>query len=111
MNRLRALLFGLMALLFVASGVARAAPAPGAVPPCHAMADMTSQRHTPADKAPRPDMLAMNCCLGCLPSQAQATPVAVRTPTPARLAFVVRAPLRDGLALAPELGPPRAGLN
>jgi hypothetical protein len=103
MARWRALILGLIALLFAVSGVARAAPPPGEAPPCH----MTAHKSGAPKGSGHADMMAMNCCVGCLAG------LAAPVPTPARLArsVVIAFPAvdirRDGLAPSPELGPPR----
>jgi hypothetical protein len=106
MSRLRALLLCLIATLFVASGIARAAP-PSEPPACHmAATDMGAGHPAPKHEPAQHDMLAMNCCLGCLPSLA--APIAVPGERPERIVFDLRqSPLHDR-SLVPELGPPRA---
>ena len=109
MSRLRALLLCLIAALFVAGGIARAAPPPGEPPPCHlmpGMADMGSGRPAPKHGPAQHDMLAMNCCLGCLPSLA--APIGGSRERPRRIVFDLRQPRLQGRSLVPELGPPRA---
>lgn len=110
MKTWRALLLALAAMLFAASGVARAAPAPGSPPPCHAMAS-TDGRHAPRPEAPAHAMAAMNCCLGCLPSLAAPTPLAAPAQRPVTIVFDLFQPLQDGLSTPPELGPPRPDLD
>lgn len=106
----RALLLALAAMLFAASGVARAAPTPGSPSPCHATGSM-AQHHAPRPEAPAHDMAAMNCCLGCLPDLSPPTPLAAPAQRPLAIAFDLFQPLRDGLSTPPELGPPRAGAD
>lgn len=107
MSRLRALLLCLVATLFVVSGVARAAPPPTAPSPCHmTAAEMGAGRPTPKHAPVQHDMLAMNCCLGCLPSLA--APIAEPHEQPQRLVFDLRQAPLQGRSLVPELGPPRA---
>jgi hypothetical protein len=107
MSRLRALLLGLIAILFVVSGVARAAPPPTEPPPCHMTAAEMGAGHPAPKHAPiQHDMLAMNCCLGCLPSLA--APIAAPREQPQRIVFDLRLAPLQGRSLAPELGPPRA---
>ena len=107
MNRLRALLLCLVATLFVASGIARAAPPPTEPPPCHMTAAEMGAGHPAPKHAPaQHDMLAMNCCLGCLPSLA--APIAGSRERPRRIVFDLRQPRLQGRSLVPELGPPRA---
>ena len=107
MSRLRALLLCLVATLFVASGVARAAPPPAEPAPCHmTAADIGSDQPAPKHKPVQHDMLAMNCCLGCLPSLAAL--VAVPGEQPERIVFDLRQSPLHGRSLVPELGPPRA---
>jgi hypothetical protein len=111
MNRLRALLLCLIATLFVASGIARAAPPPTEPPPCHMttadMSDMGSGHPTPKHGPVQHDMLAMNCCLGCLPSLV--APIAGPRQQPQRIVFDLRQSPMQGRSLVPELGPPRRG--
>jgi hypothetical protein len=110
MSRLRTLLLCLIATLFVASGIARAAPQPTEPPPCHmtaaAMSDMDPGHPAPKPGPVQHDMLAMNCCLGCLPSLA--APIAGPGEQPQRIVFDLRQPPLQGRSLVPELGPPRA---
>ena len=105
----RALVLGLMATLFALSGVARAATPPNGTPPCHMAAGGMMASGSPAKapaKAPA-DMMAMNCCVGCLPTTAGPLVIS-ETARPSRpVAFERWEVLRDGLARAPELGPPR----
>ncbi len=110
MTRWRTLFLALMATLFAVSGIARAAPAQGGeTPPCHAMAMATMDQQTPKPKTPvRQDMLAMNCCLGCLPERAQALETTAPAPVIQPVVFEHGEPLLDGLSPPPELGPPRA---
>lgn len=110
MSGWRTLLLALMAMLFAMSGIARAAPAPGGEPPpCHAMAMAGMDHQAPKPKAPvRQDMLAMNCCLGCLPERTQAVEAAGLAPIAQPVAFELGHTLLDGLSPPPELGPPRA---
>jgi hypothetical protein len=108
MSRVRVLLLCLIATLFVASGIARAAPPPTAPPPCHmmaAMSDMDPGQPTPKHSPIQHDMLAMNCCLGCLPSLA--APVRAPGQNPERIVFHLSQVPLHGRSLAPELGPPR----
>lgn len=99
MSRWRTLLLVLIAAVFAAGSLARALPASVARPSCH------EQGHHQKD---RPEMLAVSCCLGCLPSPAPADtmPTAVRPGDRAALAPAPAAPLR-GLTPAPEPYPPR----
>jgi hypothetical protein len=107
MSRLRALLLCLVATLFVVSGVARAAPPPTEPPPCHMTAAAMDPGHPTPKHAPvQHDMLAMNCCLGCLPSLASS--VAAPRAQPRRIVFDLRQAPLQGRSLVPELGPPRA---
>lgn len=104
----RALVFSLMAALFAVSGVARAAP-PLETPPCHE----TQQSHhqappTDHDRKPAPIQMAMNCCLGCMPAEPAAAPPVAFAPPSRQHLFAGPMALREGLAVAPELGPPRA---
>lgn len=108
MSRLRALLLCLVAALFVAGGIARAAPPPTEPPPCHmTAAEMGSDHPAPKHAPVQHDMLAMNCCLGCLPSLA--TPISATGEQPERVVFDLRQSPLQGRSLAPELGPPRRG--
>lgn len=115
MSGCRTLLLALMAMLFAASGIARAAPAPGGEPPpCHAMAMAKMDGHAaphpaPVKKAPvhPADMMAMNCCLGCLPEPAAALGAEAPATTMRPVAFELGHALLDGLSPPPELGPPR----
>ena len=110
----RALIVGLMATLFALSGVAHAAPPPNGTPPCHMTAQMADMGMMsppgspakPPTKAPA-DMMAMNCCVGCLPTAV--SPVVISEPAylVRPIAFERRDVLRDGLVPSPELGPPR----
>lgn len=107
MTRWRALILALATLLFAVSGVASAAPPPGEPAPCHLAVGMAA----PEVGHPKPgpvqhDMLAMNCCLGCLPSLA--APIAAAAERPERMVFDLRQPRLSGRSLPPELGPPRA---
>lgn len=110
MSRLRALLLCLITTLFVVSGIARAAPPSTGLPPCHMMAaempDTSAGRPAPTPTPTQHDMLAMNCCLGCLPSLA--APISGSRERPQRIAFDLRQPRLQGRSLVPELGPPRA---
>lgn len=106
MSRWRALILALAALLFAASGVARAAPPAGEPAPCHmtiGSADIDAGH--PKSKPAQHDMMAMNCCLGCLPSLT--APIAAPRERLERIAFDLRLSPLSGLSLAPELGPPR----
>ncbi|MDB5431409.1 MAG: hypothetical protein JWP35_2525 [Caulobacter sp.] len=113
MRALRVFLPILFAVLFAASGVARAAPPPsGGAPPCHmamgmdAMADMTGGQHAPKRK-PTPDMMAMSCCVACLATadalQCLSAPVGRTDSAPAPA--LLRAPEGRTPSLDPE--PPR----
>lgn len=110
MSRLRALLLGLIATLFVVSGIARAAPPPTEPSPCHMMAagmsGMGAGHPTPKHQPAQHDMLAMNCCLGCLPSLA--APITEPDEHPQRIVFDLGQSPLQGRSLVPELGPPRA---
>lgn len=101
---LRLVLVLLAALMFVASGVARAMPPPDTAPPCH--------EHAPArpDDHGKPALAATNCCLGCMPA-----PQAAASLAPLPLAAVIAvaadpAPILRGRSPPPELHPPRLTL-
>ncbi len=105
---LRLLIVGLAALLFAGAGVARATPPPGQAPPCHMTMAAEHQGHAPANPGkPRPDMMAMNCCLACLPTPALTVAAATPLRRPAPAVFALSRDRFEGRVLAPELGPPR----
>lgn len=108
MSPWRVLLLSLIAILFVASGTARAAQPPATPSPCHHMAGMTGAP-APKDKPPHPDIMPASCCQGCLPTPPLGAALAPRAEQPERLTFDLRDSRRDGLSPPPELGPPRRG--
>jgi len=117
MRGLRTLMLILLAAVFAVGGPLRALPAQaGTVPPCHQMAadmgEMAGQVAGMAhDKAPvhksKPDALAMNCCVGCLPAGVRDIAPATAPGATVRLAFAPLSRPLDGLSPAPEHGPPR----
>lgn len=108
MSPWRVLLLSLIAILFVASGTARAAQPPTAPSPCHDMAGMSGEPAT-KDKPPHPDIMPASCCQGCLPNPPLGVALDLRTERPERLVFELRDSRREGLSPPPELGPPRRG--
>jgi hypothetical protein len=105
MSSWRVLLLSLIAVLFVASGTARAALPPSAPPPCH---DMSGGPAT-QDKPPHPDIMPASCCQGCLPNPPLGVTLSLPAEHPERPTFELRDSRREGLSPPPELGPPRRG--
>lgn len=98
MPRWRALLLVLIAALFAAGTMARAMPA--AAPPCHEDAGGHQQKE-------RPGMLAVGCCVGCMPAPAAAEAAPLVPGAASALPVPAAARPLDGLTPAPEPHPPR----
>jgi hypothetical protein len=103
---LRTLMLILLAAVFAVGGPLRALPAHAdGVPPCHETAgEMTNK--APAHK-PRPDLMGVNCCAGCLPASVRDAAPLLSPGAVVRIAFAPLSQTADGLSPAPEHGPPR----
>lgn len=107
MALLRTLLFVLLAAAFAVGGVARAMPAaPADTPPCHEQ--MAGPHQAPAEKAPKSQAMAMNCCLGCMPAAAPQAQLAAAAMVEIVRRIEDRPAHLEGLSPAPEPEPPRA---
>jgi len=109
MRGLRTLMLILLAAVFAVGGPLRAVPAHAGAPACHEMAgamEGSAPHKAPAHKS-KPDLLAMNCCAGCLPTAVRDAAPALAPGQVLRVAFAPFSQALDGLSPAPEHGPPR----
>lgn len=110
MRGLRTLMLILLAAVFAVGGPLRALPchAEPVSRPCHEIAGMPPLAHdkAPAHK-PRPDALAANCCVGCLPAGVRDVAPASAPSATVRIAFTAASQPLNGLSHAPDHDPPR----
>lgn len=111
MRGLRPLLLILLAALFVVGGPLRMAPAQAGTmaPACHEMTGQTADE-TPDQPPPherQPQVMAANCCVGCLPAAARDLAPGLVPTRADKAVFHARQRRLEGLSLAPEHGPPR----
>jgi len=109
MRGLRTLMLILLAAVFAVGGPLRAVPAHAGASACHEMAGaMEGPRphKAPAHKS-KPDLLALGCCVGCLPAAARDAATVLAPGLRLRVAFAPFSQVLDGLSPAPEHGPPR----